>query len=85
MTVRALLARDPSLRLPANIEGRAALRRARLRGCSEVASLVTGATNEDGLRSAAATAIVIEAIITNAAAAAVLRAERNILASFRAL
>jgi hypothetical protein len=39
----------------------------------------------DGLRSAAATTIVIEAIITNATAAAVLRAERNILASFRAL
>ena len=44
-TVRALLARDPALRLPANLEGRAALMWARLSGCSEVASLVTGATN----------------------------------------
>jgi len=43
--VRALLAHDPALRLPANIEGRVALMWARLRGCSEVVSLVAGITN----------------------------------------
>ena len=35
-TVRALLAHDPALRLPANLEGRVALIWARLRGCSDV-------------------------------------------------
>ncbi|HEY3043061.1 MAG TPA: ankyrin repeat domain-containing protein [Vicinamibacterales bacterium] len=40
-TVRALLKHDPALRLPANLQGRAALMWSRLRGCSDVASLVT--------------------------------------------
>jgi len=35
--------------------------------------------------SAAAIVVVVETVITNATVAAVLRAERNILASFRAL
>jgi hypothetical protein len=35
--------------------------------------------------SAAAIIVVVETVITNATVAAVLRAERNILASFRAL
>jgi ankyrin repeat protein len=43
-TVRALLAHDPALRLPANFEGRVALIWARLRGCSDVVTLVTRAT-----------------------------------------
>ena len=43
-TVKALLAHDPALRLSANIQRRAALIWTRLRGCSDVTSLVTRAT-----------------------------------------